>query len=77
MLTVHGRTVGVVVDSVSEVVGLSGEEIQPAPNMPTSLDAGVIVGIGSVLERMIILIDIVALLSSPAMGLVDRELATA
>ncbi len=77
VLSVHGRTVGVVVDSVSEVVGLSGEQIQPAPDMPTSFDAGVIVGIGSVLERMIILIDIVALLSSSAMGLADHELTNA
>jgi purine-binding chemotaxis protein CheW len=73
VLTVHRRTVGVVVDSVSEVVGLSDGQIRPTPDMPTSLDPGVIVGIGSAADRMIILIDIVALLSSPAMGLTDDK----
>ena len=75
VLNVAGRTVGVVVDSVSEVVGLTGEQIQPAPTMPTSFEDGVIVGISSAMDRMIILIDIVALLGGAAMGLVDHDVA--
>ncbi len=70
VLSVRGKIVGVVVDAVSEVVTLLADAIRPAPQMPTNFSSDVIVGIGSVQERMIILIDIVALLSSGHMGLV-------
>ena len=70
VLCVRGKTVGVVVDAVSEVVTLGDEAIRPAPEMPTRFEGNVIIGIGRVQERMIVLIDIVALLSSEHMGLV-------
>jgi purine-binding chemotaxis protein CheW len=75
VLNVRGRVVGAVVDSVSDVLELGGEAIRPAPQLNANIDAGFITGIGSVGERMLILMDIEALMGSSDMGLMD-ELAT-
>ena len=72
VLNVHGRVVGAVVDSVSDVLELSQELIKPAPEMNTTVDTGFITGIASVGERMLILMDIEALMSGADMGLIDR-----
>ncbi|MFT5934172.1 MAG: purine-binding chemotaxis protein CheW [Hydrogenophaga sp.] len=63
VLNVHGRVVGAVVDSVSDVLELAGELIKPAPEMNTNVDTSFITGIASVGERMLILTDIQALMS--------------
>ncbi|MEY2892744.1 MAG: hypothetical protein RJA98_2652 [Pseudomonadota bacterium] len=72
VLNVHGRVVGAVVDSVSDVLELSKEAIKPAPEMNSSVDANFITGIGSVSDRMLILMDIEALMSSEDMGLISN-----
>ena len=71
VLNVHGRVVGAVVDSVSDVLELAGDLIKPAPEMNSTVDTGFITGIASVGERMLILMDIEALMSSADMGLMD------
>ncbi len=71
VLNVRGRVVGAVVDSVSDVLELTSEAIKPAPEMNTSVDTRFITGIGSIGERLLILMDIEALMSSADMGLVD------
>ncbi len=78
VLNVRGRVVGAVVDSVSDVLELSKDEIKPAPEMNSSIDASYITGIGAVknsqgekgAERMLILMDIEGLMSSADMGLI-------
>jgi purine-binding chemotaxis protein CheW len=71
VLNVHGRVVGAVVDSVSDVLELSQDLIKPAPEMNSTVDTGFVTGIASVGERMLILMDIEALMSSADMGLMD------
>jgi purine-binding chemotaxis protein CheW len=71
VLNVRGRVVGAVVDSVSDVLELTSAQLKPAPELNAGIDAGFITGIGSVAERMLILMDIEALMSSPDMGLVS------
>jgi purine-binding chemotaxis protein CheW len=73
VLNVHGRVVGAVVDSVSDVLELSQDLIKPAPEMNTTVDTGFITGIASVGERMLILMDIEALMSSADMGLMEAS----
>ena len=73
VLNVRGRVVGAVVDSVSDVMELASELIKPAPEMNTTMDTSFITGIASVGERMLILMDIEALMSSPDMGLMDSS----
>src|ERR671926_1150366 len=70
VLNVKGRVVGAVVDSVSDVLELAGDAIKAAPEMHTAVDTGFITGIGSINERMLILMDIEALMTSEDMGLV-------
>ncbi|MEZ5646729.1 MAG: chemotaxis protein CheW [Burkholderiaceae bacterium] len=73
VLNVRGRVVGAVVDSVSDVLELSGDLIKPAPEMNLSVDTSFITGIASVGERMLILMDIEALMGSADMGLIDAS----
>ncbi len=71
VLNVAGRVVGIVVDSVSDVLELSAEEIKPRPEVPAAMDARFITGLGKIGERMLILLDIEAMIKSPDFGLVD------
>ena len=70
VLNVKGRVVGAVVDSVSDVLELARDAIKPAPEMASAVDASFITGIGSVGERMLILMDIEGLMASEEMGLI-------
>jgi purine-binding chemotaxis protein CheW len=71
VLNVKGRVVGAVVDSVSDVLELGSGTIKPAPEMHTSVDTSFITGIGSVSDRMLILMDIEGLMTSADMGLIN------
>ena len=71
VLNVAGRVVGMVVDGVSDVVRLTGEQIRPAPDFSSSFDVKYITGLGTVDERMLILVDIEKLMSGSDMGLMD------
>ncbi|MBW8828453.1 MAG: chemotaxis protein CheW [Burkholderiales bacterium] len=71
VLNVKGRVVGAVVDSVSDVLELGAGTIKQAPEMHTSMDTSFITGIGSVNDRMLILMDIEGLMTSADMGLIN------
>ncbi|MBI3311594.1 MAG: chemotaxis protein CheW [Serratia liquefaciens] len=65
------RVVGIVVDGVSDVLSLTTEQIRPAPEFAVTLATEYLTGLGSVGERMLILVDIEKLLSSEELSLVD------
>lgn len=75
VLNVHGRVFGAVVDSVSDVIALTSEQIKDAPDIHSNSDANHIIGIGCVesgeSQRMLILMDIEALMSGSEMGLME------
>ena len=71
ILNLRHRVVGIVVDSVSDVMELSSESIRPAPDIDSVIDNSCILGLGSVGDRMLILLDIEKLMSSTDMGLVS------
>ena len=71
ILNVVNRTIGIVVDSVSDVMELASEHIQAAPDIESAIDSTCIYGLGSVNDRMLILLDIEKLMSSVEMGLVS------
>ncbi len=71
VLNVKGRVVGAVVDSVSDVLELAAGTIKAAPEMHTAVDTSFITGIGSVSDRMLILMDIEGLMTSSDMGLIN------
>jgi purine-binding chemotaxis protein CheW len=72
ILNVAGRVVGMVVDGVSDVIQLPAERIRPAPDFSaSSFDTSYITGLGTLDERMLILVDIEKLMSGADMALVD------
>ncbi len=73
ILNLRNRIVGIVVDSVSDVMELAPENVRPAPEIDASIDSSAVTGLGSVGERMLILLDIEKLMSSVDMGLVSAE----
>lgn len=73
ILNLRNRIVGIVVDSVSDVMELAPENLKAAPEIESSIDNSAVVGLGSVGERMLILLDIEKLMSSVDMGLVSTE----
>ena len=73
ILNLRDRVVGIVVDSVSDVMELSAENIRSAPDVESAIDNGCILGLGSVGERMLILRDIEKLMSNADMGLAAND----
>ena len=71
ILNLRNRVVGIVVDSVSDVMELAADNVKAAPDIESVIDNDCILGLGSVGERMLILLDIEKLMSSVDMGLVS------
>jgi purine-binding chemotaxis protein CheW len=73
VLNVAGRVVGVVVDSVSDVLTLARETIRPSPEFAsTTFDTRYIVGLATVEETLLILLDIEKLMTGADMALFDE-----
>ncbi|WP_367067490.1 chemotaxis protein CheW [Oryzisolibacter sp. LB2S] len=70
ILNLRERVVGIVVDSVSDVLELAPDQLRAAPDMESGMDAQCIRGLGSVGGRMLILLDIERLMSGVDMGIV-------
>ncbi len=71
ILNIGGRVVGMVVDSVSDVTTLTPDQVKPAPEMGTAFSSDYMIGLGTIDERMLILVNIDKLMSSPEMGLME------
>lgn len=71
VLNIAQRVVGVVVDGVSDVLQLGAEQIRPAPEFGATVNTKFITGLGTLDERMLILLDIEKLLSAADMALMD------
>ena len=72
ILSLANRIMGMVVDGVSDVITLSPEQIKPAPEMGAVLDTQYLTGLGTLEQRMLILVDIDKLMSSADMGLIEK-----
>ncbi|MGO4382106.1 chemotaxis protein CheW [Pseudoduganella sp. RAF53_2] len=75
ILSVRQRLIGLVVDSVSDVMTLLADQVKPAPSMSSMMSVDFITGIGTIDDRMLILLDIDALISSAEMQLMDTASA--
>lgn len=73
VLNLRSRIVGIVVDSVSDVMQLPPESLKAAPELESTIDSSAVVGLGAVADRMLILLDIEKLMSGIDMGLVAGE----
>ena len=76
ILNIGHRTVGMVVDSVSDVLELAPGSIKPAPEFNGAIEASYITGLGTIRQgedaRMLILMDIEQMMTAPDMGLMDN-----
>ena len=73
ILNVARRIVGIVVDSVSDVTQLTPEQVKPTPEFGSQLDTRYISGIGTIDDRMLILVDIEKLLRAQDMALLPTD----
>jgi len=75
ILNVANRLMGMVVDSVSDVIALTAEQVKPAPEMGSAPNTGYLIGLGMFDQRMLILVDIDKLMSSSEIGLIEEMAA--
>lgn len=71
ILSLGSRVVGIVVDSVSDVVMLKAEEVRPAPQFNSVLDTRYVSGLATVGDQMLIVVDIEQLIRSSDLMLFD------
>lgn len=69
VLNLRSRIVGIVVDSVSDVMELPADSLKAAPDVDSVIDSDSVLGLGSLGDRMLILLDIEKLMSGADMGL--------
>ena len=65
-------TMGTLVDEVSEVLDINGDQIEPSPEFGTAVDTAFILGMGKVAKKVIMLLDIDKVLSSGELAAVAK-----
>jgi len=68
VLSIGQQVVGMVVDGVSDVASLTVDQLRPVPEFQSSIGSNHVLAIGSMADRMLILLDIEQLMSSAEMG---------
>lgn len=64
VVNLHKRLMGIIVDTVSEVLNIDENEIDDSPNFGSSVETDFILGMGKVKEKVVILLDIDKVLTS-------------
>ena len=72
VLNIGKQVVGMVVDGVSDVITLTPEQLRPVPHFSSAINQDHVMAIGSVGERMLILLDIERVMNSAEMGLIAQ-----
>lgn len=63
VVEVEGRVMGIIVDTVSDVMNVAEDDIHPAPDFGGAVDTGFIKGIGSSGDNLVAFLDIDRVLS--------------
>lgn len=66
------RTMGVVVDAVSEVYNISEADLKPSPNFGSAISTDSVKGLATVDDQMVILLDIDHLINRGVMDAMDQ-----
>lgn len=77
ILRLGDRTIGLVVDGVSDVIALNASEVKAPPKLGSVVDGSYIAGVATQDQRMVLLLDIEKLLSSAELTLLQDAAATA
>ncbi len=72
VVEVGNAQVGIIVDSVSEVTDIKGEDIEDAPSFGQEIDTSFIMGLGKVKDKIIILLDIEKVLTAEDLEIVKQ-----
>ncbi len=72
VVEVNNAPIGVVVDNVSEVLDIKGEEVEDTPQFGQDIDTSFIMGLGKAKEKIIILLDIDKVLSAEELEMVEE-----
>lgn len=65
--SMHGEKIGILVDTVKEIISIEDDQISPPPSVFKGLKAEYFRGIGKVEDRLIVILDLDSLLSSEEM----------
>ncbi|VAW87666.1 Positive regulator of CheA protein activity (CheW) [hydrothermal vent metagenome] len=65
------RTMGIVVDGVSDVYSISADELKPAPEFGDDVNAEFVKGLATIDEKMVIMLNIDKLLNSRELSVLD------
>ena len=68
VVTVGSKTVGVIVDSVSDVLNMARADVQDTPDLGAQVDASFISGIAKSGEKLVALLDIERVLGTDMLG---------
>ncbi len=69
----HGEKIGLLVDSVKEIVSIEERQIARAPSIFKGLKPEYIKGIGKIIKRLIIILNLDNLLTSEEVMLITKE----
>ena len=72
VISVGTCVIGMVVDSVADVTRFIEDQVKPVPNLGTALTADYLIGVASVDERMVLLLDVEKILSGSELGVIER-----
>jgi purine-binding chemotaxis protein CheW len=75
VVNVMGKTIGVIVDAVSEVLRISNEQISPPPPTVAGLEQEYLTGLVKLKKRLLILLDIDKILGETDSAAVEEPVA--
>ncbi|MHC4267415.1 MAG: chemotaxis protein CheW [Planctomycetota bacterium] len=75
VVEVDNTSIGIIVDRVSEVMEIKGDEIEAAPQFGQGIDTDFIMGLGKTKETIVILLDIAKVLSAEEIEVVKQHVA--
>lgn len=64
ILELDGKTVGLIVDSASEIMKIPADSIEPPPELVASIGAEYITGVGKLDDKLVVMLDLSRLLSA-------------
>ena len=72
VVDICGKVVGFFVDSVSEVLRLPSERIEPPPPMIAGIDTDYVSGVGKLDDRLLILLDLDKIMGTQELALLEQ-----
>ncbi len=76
VVDLNGKTVGFIVDSVSEVLRVSKSVVEPPPDLVSGIDSEYITGIAKLDDRLLILLDLEKILTAEEKQTLKESLQT-